>query len=112
MRCAPTSVGGSTPTSPSLAMLAWLPSSSLRRSLRDQTKPFHDEATRRLISDFDPAQDFQAANTARTLDPRTLAMALEQLLPRDRNLVVDSGNFLSVVPYLSVPDPGCFKMTA
>jgi thiamine pyrophosphate-dependent acetolactate synthase large subunit-like protein len=25
---------------------------------------------------------------------------------------VDSGNFLSVVPYLSVPEPGCFKMTA
>jgi len=39
-------------------------------------------------------------------------MELEQHLPQDRNLVVDSGNFLSVVPYLSVPDPGCFKMTA
>jgi thiamine pyrophosphate-dependent acetolactate synthase large subunit-like protein len=75
-------------------------------------KPFHDEATRKLISAFDPARDFQAANTARTLDPRTLAIELEQLLPRDRNLVVDSGNFLSVVPYLRVPDPGCFKMTA
>ena len=79
---------------------------------RSETKPFHDEATRRLISSFDPARDFQAANTARTLDPRTLAIELEELLPRDRHLVVDSGNFLSVVPYLSVPDPGCFKMTA
>jgi len=59
---------------------------------------------------FDPAQDFQAANKARTLDPRTLALELEQLLPPDRNLVVDGGNFLGVVPYLSVPDPGCFKM--
>ena len=75
-------------------------------------KPFHDEATRKLISAFDPARDFQAANTARTLDPRTLAIELEQLLPRDRNLVLDSGNFLGVVPYLRVPDPGCFKMTA
>jgi acetolactate synthase I/II/III large subunit len=79
---------------------------------RSGAKPFHDEATRKLISDFDPARDFQVANTARTLDPRTLAIKLEQLLPRDRNLVVDSGNFLSVVPYLSVPNPGCFKMTA
>ena len=79
---------------------------------RSETKPFHDDATRRLISGFDPARDFQAANTARTLDPRTLAIELEELLPRDRHLVVDSGNFLSVVPYLSVPDPGCFKMTA
>ena len=75
-----------------------------------KAKPFHDEQTRRLISSFNPAQDFQAANTARTLDPRTLAIELEQLLPQDRNLVVDGGNFLGVVPYLSVPDPGCFKM--
>jgi len=73
-------------------------------------KPFHGEVTRKLISAFDPAQDFQAANTARTLDPRTLALELEQLLPQDRNIVVDGGNFLGVVPYLSVPDPGCFKM--
>src|SRR5262249_805828 len=79
---------------------------------RSPDKPFHDEDSRKLLSTFDPARDFQAASTARTLDPRTLALELEQLLPRDRNLVVDSGNFLSVVPYLSVPDPGCFKMTA
>jgi acetolactate synthase I/II/III large subunit len=73
-------------------------------------KPFHSEATRKLIAAFEPAQDFQAANTARTVDPRALAMELEALLPKDRNLVVDGGNFLGVVPYLSVPDPGCFKM--
>ena len=75
-----------------------------------KAKPFHDEATRKLITAFNPAQDLQAANTARTLDPRTLALELEQLLPPDRNIVVDGGNFLGVVPYLSVPDPGCFKM--
>ena len=73
-------------------------------------KPFHGEATRKLISAFDPARDFQAANTTRTLDPRTLALELEKLLPQDRNIVVDGGNFLGVVPYLNVPDPGCFKM--
>jgi thiamine pyrophosphate-dependent acetolactate synthase large subunit-like protein len=73
-------------------------------------KPFHNEATRQLIAAFEPAQDFQAANTARTIDPRALAMELEGLLPKNRNLVVDGGNFLGVVPYLSVPDPGCFKM--
>jgi thiamine pyrophosphate-dependent acetolactate synthase large subunit-like protein len=75
-----------------------------------KSKPFHDQATRKLIAAFDIARDFQAANTARTLDPRSLAMELERLLPRDRNLVVDGGNFLGVVPYLSVPDPGHFKM--
>jgi len=73
-------------------------------------KPFHAEAKRKLISDFDPARDFQAANTTHTLDPRTLAVELEKLLPQDRNIVVDGGNFLGVVPYLNVPDPGCFKM--
>jgi acetolactate synthase-1/2/3 large subunit len=73
-------------------------------------RPFHSETVRHLISSFDPAQDFQAANTTRTLDPRTLALELEKILPQDRNIVVDGGNFLGVVPYLSVPGPGCFKM--
>jgi acetolactate synthase I/II/III large subunit len=73
-------------------------------------KPFHGEAMRKAIGSFDPARDFQAANTARTLDPRTLALELDKILPQDRNIVVDGGNFLGVVPYLSVPDPGCFKM--
>jgi acetolactate synthase I/II/III large subunit len=73
-------------------------------------KPYHHDATHKLIESFDPAQDFQASNTARTLDPRTLAIELEKLLPQNRNLVVDGGNFLGVVPYLSVPDPGSFKM--
>ena len=75
-----------------------------------KAKPFRDEATAKLIAAFDPQQDFKPANTARTLDPRSLALELETLLPRERNLVVDGGNFLIVVPYLSVPDPGAFKM--
>jgi acetolactate synthase I/II/III large subunit len=73
-------------------------------------KPFHDKATTTLIRTFDPAQDFQPANTARTVDMRSLGLELEQILPQDRNLVVDGGNFLGIVPYLSVPDPGHFKM--
>jgi acetolactate synthase I/II/III large subunit len=73
-------------------------------------KPFHDTETSAFIAAFRPEQDFQPANTARTLDMRVLAMELEKLLPADRNLVVDGGNFLGVVPYLSVPDPGHFKM--
>jgi thiamine pyrophosphate-dependent acetolactate synthase large subunit-like protein len=75
-----------------------------------KVKPFHDAATRKLIAGFDPAKDFEAANTARTLDPRTLAVELDKLLPQSRNLAVDGGNFLGVVPYLGVPDPGSFKM--
>jgi thiamine pyrophosphate-dependent acetolactate synthase large subunit-like protein len=73
-------------------------------------KPFHDESTRRLIAAFDPQQDFQPANTARTVDMRSLGLALDKILPADRNVVVDGGNFLGIVPYLGVPDPGHFKM--
>ena len=75
-------------------------------------KPFHAPEVLAQLANFDPAQDFQPANTARTVDPRLLGIELDKLLPGDRNLVCDAGNFLGVVPYLSVPDPGHFKMTS
>jgi len=75
-------------------------------------KPFHSEETRRMLASFDIAGDFQAAHTPRTVDPRALAVELNQLLPEKRNLVYDAGNFLGVVPYLAVPDPGHFKMSS
>lgn len=75
-------------------------------------KPFHDEEVRALLAGFDQAQDFQAANTARTVDPRALAVELDKLLPENRTLVYDAGNFMSVVPFLSVPGPGHFKLTS
>jgi thiamine pyrophosphate-dependent acetolactate synthase large subunit-like protein len=75
-------------------------------------RPFRSEETRRFLEEFDIARDFQPANTARTVDPRALGAALEKLLPANRNLVYDAGNFLGIVPYLSVPGPGHFKMTS
>jgi len=75
-------------------------------------KPFHSEETRRALAAFDLSQDFQPAPTPRTLDPRSLGIELEKLLPSDRNLVYDAGNFLGIVPYLSVPGPGHFKLTS
>lgn len=74
--------------------------------------PFRSEETRRFLADFDIARDFQPANTARTIDPRSLGVALETLLPPNRNIVYDAGNFLGIVPYLSVPGPGHFKLTS
>jgi len=74
-------------------------------------KPFHAPETLRLLAGFDPAHDFQPANTARTVDPRSLAIELDRLLPADRSVVYDAGNFLGIVPYLSVPDPGHIKLT-
>ncbi|MFP6698716.1 MAG: thiamine pyrophosphate-dependent enzyme [Alphaproteobacteria bacterium] len=74
-------------------------------------RPFHDPAVRQDIAAFDIAEDFQAAHTAHTIDPRSLGLELDRLLPADRNLVYDAGNFLGVVPYVSNPGPGRFKMT-
>ncbi len=75
-------------------------------------KPFHSEETRRFLAEFDIAEDFQPANTARTMDPRSVGVELNKLLPEDRNLVYDGGNFLGIVPYLSTPGPGHFKLTS
>ena len=72
-------------------------------------KPLHAESMRRGLADFDLASEFEPAPTPRTMDPRSLALALDRLLPANRNLIYDSGNFLQIVPYLSVPGPGHFK---
>ena len=76
-----------------------------------EDKPFHTPETRQQIANFDPSGDFQAAHTARTIDPRSLGIALDRLLPEQRNLVYDAGNFLGIVPYISVPGPDHFKFT-
>ena len=40
------------------------------------------------------------------------ASALDKLLPRQRNIVYDAGNFLGILPYITVPTPGHLKMTS
>ena len=72
-------------------------------------KPFHTEANSKALASFDLASEFQPANTPRTIDPRSLTLALDRLLPTNRNVVYDAGNFFQVVPYLSVPGPAHFK---
>ncbi|MFN0302840.1 MAG: thiamine pyrophosphate-binding protein [Burkholderiales bacterium] len=75
-------------------------------------KPLHADEMRRWLAGFDPASEFRAEHTARTMDPRSLAIELDRLLPPNRNLVYDSGNFLQVVPYLSVASPDHLKMAS
>jgi thiamine pyrophosphate-dependent acetolactate synthase large subunit-like protein len=88
------------------AMVAALPAGS------NAERPFRSDETLKFLREFDIARDFQPANTPRTVDPRALGVALEKLLPAKRNLVYDAGNFLGIVPYLSVPGPGHFKLTS
>jgi thiamine pyrophosphate-dependent acetolactate synthase large subunit-like protein len=46
------------------------------------------------------------------IDPRTLSIALDALLPAERTVAVDSGHFMGFPPmYLRVPDPAGFVFT-
>ncbi len=48
----------------------------------------------------------------RSIDPRTLSIALDDLLPAERTVAVDSGNFMGYPSmYLSVPDEAGFCFT-
>ena len=54
-------------------------------------------------------QPYQDASTGSTIDPRTLTIALDDLLPADRALAVDSGHFMGwPVMYLQVRDARAF----
>ncbi|MDE2453734.1 MAG: thiamine pyrophosphate-binding protein, partial [Burkholderiales bacterium] len=72
-------------------------------------KPLHSDENRRRLADHDLASEFQSAHTPRTMDPRALGLELDRLLPPDRNAVYDAGNFLQVLPYISLQGPGHLK---
>ncbi len=72
-------------------------------------KPQHSAETRSFLAGYDMAREFTPAPTPRTLDPRSLALALERLLPAQRNAVYDAGNFLQILPYISALSPAHHK---
>ena len=76
---------------------------------RPEHKEFHAPVFRQWLDGWDLANDFKPAHTPRTVDTRSAGLALDKLLPRDRNVVYDAGNFLQIVPYISVPDPSRYK---
>jgi len=76
----------------------------------DTEKPLRSDDNRLRLARFDWAQEFRAEHTARTVDPRTLAIELDRLLPADRNLVFDSGNFVQTLPYFSTLGPQHLKL--
>ncbi|MCG5445719.1 thiamine pyrophosphate-dependent enzyme [Micromonospora sp. NIE79] len=58
-----------------------------------------------------PYQD-EGGGAPATIDPRTLSAALDDLLPADRTVVVDSGNFMGYPSmWLDVPDVAGFCFT-
>ena len=55
---------------------------------------------------------YEDASTEDTIDPRTLSLFLEQALPRNRILVLDSGHFMAFpVMYIDIPDEKGFVFT-
>jgi thiamine pyrophosphate-dependent acetolactate synthase large subunit-like protein len=67
----------------------------LARELRWRDVPYDDD------SDDDSGEDAAGAR----IDPRTLSVALDDLLPPERTIAVDSGNFMGYpAMYLGVPD--------
>jgi thiamine pyrophosphate-dependent acetolactate synthase large subunit-like protein len=55
---------------------------------------------------------FEDTSTADRIDPRTLSIALDDVLPAERVVAVDSGNFMGYPSmYLSVPDERGFCFT-
>ncbi len=56
--------------------------------------------------------DYDDTSTAEHIDPRTLTIALDDLLPTERVVSIDSGNFMGYPSmFLSVPDEGGFCFT-
>jgi len=76
-------------------------------------KPWHTEQNRRLLADFDLSEDFDPVATRWTMDPRTLLLELDRLLPPERVVVTDNGNFFGFIPpHVSVPSPDHFKLSS
>ena len=69
------------------------------------------EENARWLAEFKMEDDFQPMNTPRTMDVRSAALVLDEILPKDRNLIFDSGNNLMAAGYISVPGPAQFKLT-
>ena len=75
--------------------------------------PLRSEEIRTTLERFDLRDDFKPARTQHTLDPRTLLLELDELLPEERAIVTDNGNFFGFVPpHLSVPSPEHFKLSS
>jgi len=74
--------------------------------------PMRSPDNRRWLQEYRLDSEFQPQPTARTMDPRSVGLALDGLLPADRNIVWDVGNYLQAFPYLSVPGPAHVKVTS
>jgi thiamine pyrophosphate-dependent acetolactate synthase large subunit-like protein len=74
-----------------------------------RSEGFRTDSVRKEIADFRWEDEFEDQSTEDTIDPRTLMLALNQLLPRERTVTLDGGHFVSFASkYLSAPDAAGF----
>ena len=72
------------------------------------TVGFRTPEIRREIESF-RLDNFQDQSNGRTIDPRTLMLKLDAMLPRNRTVVIDSGHCMGwPIIYLSAPDAAGF----
>jgi thiamine pyrophosphate-dependent acetolactate synthase large subunit-like protein len=70
------------------------------------------EVSRRIRAGNWKLTPFEDASTESQIDPRVLSVALDDRLPEERTLAVDSGHFMGYPPmYLRVPDAQGFVFT-
>ena len=84
------------------------------RPVRDQESGYRSGAVRERIAGQVRWRDvpYQDEGDGERIDPRTLSIALDDLLPAERTVAVDSGNFMGYPSmYLSVPDEAGFCFT-
>lgn len=86
------------------------------RALAAEAKPGPGRRTTELAARIEvwreAGEPFEDESTESRIDPRTLSLTLDRLLPRERTLVTDSGGFMAwPCQYLRVPDAAGFCFT-
>ena len=82
---------------------------SMIKDRNPQSKYFHQESVLNDIAAFDLANDFDDASSEELLDPRKIGLKLNNLLPKNANLIFDVGNFVSMLPFLKTLGPNHCK---
>ncbi|TCJ12709.1 thiamine pyrophosphate-binding protein [Rubrobacter taiwanensis] len=73
---------------------------------------FRTEPVVQRIKGFRWKNDFEEKSDEGTVDPRFISLALDEILPEERTVVVDGGHFMEFpTRYLSVPDAAGFVPT-
>src|SRR3954453_23418662 len=84
----------------------------LDRRNHEPTGRLDDDLRDRIAARRWRDEPFEDASPDRHVDPRALSVALDDLLPAERTVVVDSGHFMGFpAMYLAVPDAAGFVFT-